>query len=183
MPWCNRHPASLKRQPGFGVGYHPGCDVGVQASTWVLGLSELPGRAGRSHRCHSSGLVHRLRSQFPHPQRAFCGRAGSGFSPVFCPSVRLFRPASWGGVFLLFRGIFRGGVFAKLLFTCYSATRIRGFFGLPRRFLPSGDEFRNVVHSDLRRRPIYICMNKVVRGVWFYGLRARTHRITVRNVE
>ena len=124
---------------------------------------------------------------FPRPQRGSCGCSGSGFSPVFCPSFlplhEVVLACFLGGCFPAFQGHLPGGVFAKLLFTCYSTTRIRGFFGLPRRFLPSGDEFRNVGHSDLRRRPLYICMNKVVKGVWFYGLRAQTHHIIVRNVE
>ena len=106
---------------------------------------------------------------------------------MFCPSFLPFHevvPACFlGGVFLLFRGVFRGVCLPKLLFSCYSATQIWGFFGLPRLFLLSGDGFRNLAHSDLRRRSIYICLNKLVSGVWFYGLRARTHRITMSNVE
>ena len=133
--------------------------------------------------CHSLGLVHRFRSPFPRPQRAVVGQAGGMFCPSFLPFHEVVPVCFLGGVFLLFSGVFRGVCLPKLLFSCYSATQIWGFFGLPRLFLLSGDGFRNLVHSDLRRRSIYICMNKVVSGVWFYGLRARTHRITMSNVE
>ena len=95
-------------------------------------LVHFPGGAGRSHLCHSPGLVHRFRSALPRPQPAGCRRARAGFSPVF----RMFFPLHEGCSGGFFRWVFWGrsgafpvGIFGpKCLLTDYFGPKVVAHF-------------------------------------------------------